>query len=446
MVRPWAMAGPILVLLIAAPLIRPLFAPGMMSDRERVALDSVWSILRHGTLALNAKAYANNEAVIHVGDRVFSADPPAYAITLSGVAWCIERTGIRFETNPNLLNYLLIFFAITLPTAVACGLIYRMTRVFELKRPWRVGLALACVVATGWISYAVALLPHALVAALVIVAMTSIVYVAQAKRPGRVIGLLFVGGFAAALATVIEPMAAWTLPMLLGAVFLIALPWRWRVPAVLLIVAGAAGPIALHVSVNRQITGDLLPPRWHAQTLPAVATPMVAPSLGDEADGLDTSVWLTLGRGLNRFLIFTIGTHGVFSHFPILLIGVAGAGMILRRHWPRGLKWMVAASVGGLFVLLIYKSVVRIDEADEDFAAPRLILMLPPLLLWGGAWLRREHSGWVWTVAGIGLAVSVGASLIGATSPAPPGGYQHFTVAEAASRLFTSPDHVAKSR
>ncbi|MGN6626784.1 MAG: hypothetical protein ACTHLN_09200 [Tepidisphaeraceae bacterium] len=161
---------------------------------------------------------------------------------------------------------------------------------------------------------------------------------------------------------------------------------------------------------------------------------------------MDTSVWLTLGRGLNRFLIFTIGTHGVFSHFPILLIGVAGAGMILRRHWPRGLKWMVAASVGGLFVLLIYKSVVRIDEADQDFAAPRLILMLPPLLLWGGAWLRREHSGWVWTVAGIGLAVSVGASLIGATSPAPPGGYQHFTVAEAASRLFTSPDHVAKSR
>ena len=444
-VRPWAIAGPILILLIAAPLLRPLLAPGQMSDRERAAMESVRSVLQNGTLALDPHLAGSNDAVIRLHGQVFSKDPPSFAILLSGVAWCIEHAGIRFQTNPSLLNYLLIFFAITLPTAIGCGLLYRTSRIFELRRPWRAGLALACVLATGWISYATVLLPNALAAALVVAAVASVVQVAQSKNPGLAIGWLFAGGFCAALAVTIEPLAFWIVPVLIGAIFAIPLLWRWRVAGLFLLALGAAGPVSLYVSVNRAITGDLLPPRWHAQTiLPIAAT--AAPSLGDDAEPLDASVWLSLGRAVNRGLVFTVGPHGAFSHFPVLLLGIVGTGIVLRRHWTRGVKWLAAGSVGGFVVLIIYKSIVRVDDIDADFAAARFTVILPVLMLWAGAWLRRTHGGLVWTMAGIALAVSVFASVIGATDPAPPGGYQHFTVAEAFEKLVRSADRLAAKR
>jgi len=55
--------------------------------------------------------------------------------------------------------YLLTVLGVTLPAAGAAGLVYRMGRVFELRRPWRCGLAAAVVFGTGLVSYAVVLKP-----------------------------------------------------------------------------------------------------------------------------------------------------------------------------------------------------------------------------------------------------------------------------------------------
>jgi len=65
-----------------------------------------------------------------------------------------------------------------------------------------------------------------------------------------------------------------------------------------------------------------------------------------------------------------------------------------------------------------------------------LLVVSPLLLFCAGAWLRRTHSSLVWTFAGIAAGVSVVITLIGATRPAPPGGYQHYTAAEAVEKAF----------
>jgi hypothetical protein len=42
-VRPWAMAAPILVLVIALPMLRPLRHPANLSDDEALRLATIWA-------------------------------------------------------------------------------------------------------------------------------------------------------------------------------------------------------------------------------------------------------------------------------------------------------------------------------------------------------------------------------------------------------------------
>src|SRR5918998_432817 len=98
-VRPWALSAPILVLVIALPLLRPLRYPVpqyRISDEEAARLATIQAIVEH----------------------------------------------------------------VTIPAACAAGLVYRMGRLFDLRRPWRAALAAAAVLATGLISYATVLNPH----------------------------------------------------------------------------------------------------------------------------------------------------------------------------------------------------------------------------------------------------------------------------------------------
>ena len=430
LVRPWALAGPLLVLMLAAPLLRPLRSPGMATPAERVTLESVRAILHDGTLALDAGRLQRNDPVLRIDNRTFSQDPPAYDVILAGVGWCIERFGVRTDANPHLFAYLLTLFAITLPTAVAGGLVYRTARVFELRRQLRFGLARATVLATGWFAYATTLQSHALAAAGVMAAIAATVQFAQSRLPGRAVGWLGVAGFCAAGAAVIEPLALWSLVAVLGATLAARAAVRWRVAGVILAFAGAAAPFVLHMTLNTAIVGDWRPPRWHV-TNGSHATPVL-----DEEDDVVPDGWSGLGRGVGRLLTFTVGEHGLLSHFPILLVGLAGAALVVRRHWVGSLKVLAGGTLLALAVTLVYKMIVRPDAIDAGYAAPRLAIFAPVILLWAGAWLRRRHGPVVWTVTLIALVVSAGATLVGAITPRPTDGYSHYTLAEAVERLF----------
>lgn len=439
MVRPWAIAGPVLVLLLAAPLIRPLFAPEGMTSREAVTLESVRSVLRNGTLVLDPARVKDSTDVFHNGQHAFSLDPPVFSVILAGVGWVIERLGVDIEKNPVLHEYLLILFAITFPTAMASGLIYRMGRSFELRRWWRMVIALAAVLGTGWFSYSTVLMPLALAAAMVIVGAASVWHVSGAKKPGLAVGWLVLGGFCAAIGAAIDLNAAWMILLMPVIVLCLKLPARVRLIGLMLIIAGAAAPVVLHGSINPAITGDWWPPTMHATKVgpmqALISEPMVL-DLSDEIGSVDPSFWVGVGRGLNRLLLFTVGAHGIFSHFPVLILAAAGMWMVLRRHWGRTLKWLAGgvglATVGHLLV----RMTIRADATDLSFAAPGLVAMLPVAMLFAGAWVRKSHSAVAWTLAGVALGVSVLVTIIGATGPAPEPGFTGYTAAEAAERLF----------
>jgi len=444
-VRPWALAGPVIVLLICLPLLRPLWSPGVMSGREMAALDTARNLLEHHTFALDPAREYPPEAVVNVHGKLIARDPTAFTATVAAFAWLCEKGGVTFQNNLHLLDYLLTMFVSALPTAFGCGLIYRLGRAFDLSRPWRVALALVCVLATGWISYATVLLPHAMAIFLVVASVVAFVHVSRAEWYRAASLWLIAAGGCAAAAAAFDPLAFWVLPaVLLGTPFLPA-SRRGKVAGVFFVLLGAALPIALYVVVNPQATGDLLPPRWHTLVY-AGPGPTVLPSVGDDLDPVDVSVWVLIGRAINRLLIFTVGSHGIFSHFPVLVIALAGAGSVLRRHWAIPLKWLAGATLAALVLLLAYKMAVRVDDVDLDFAAPRLIVLVPVLMIWAGSWIRRPHSAAVWTAASVAMVVSVAISILGITAPAPPGGYAHYTAAEAAERLISGPTVTANRR
>ena len=56
-VRPWALASPILVLLLALPMLRPLRSPAAVSSNELSRLATVQSIVEQHTLAINDSTF-----------------------------------------------------------------------------------------------------------------------------------------------------------------------------------------------------------------------------------------------------------------------------------------------------------------------------------------------------------------------------------------------------
>jgi hypothetical protein len=122
-----------------------------------------------------------------------------------------------------------------------------------------------------------------------------------------------------------------------------------------------------------------------------------------------------------------VGGHGIFSHFPVVLIGYIGIGSIIGRHWPATTKTLAAITAGAGAIIVLGWATAEPDGRSAMFANRWFIVFLPLTVFWGGAWLRRRHSIAWYSAAGALLMISVTVSIIGATDPMPRGGYVGYT-------------------
>lgn len=430
LVRPWGMLVPLLILLICLPMLVPLRRPAEEGPEEALRLASIEAIVRDGALALPEGHPFPPEQVRVVDGRAYAAQPPALAVLLSWPAELLQRLGVSFEDDRALIRYALTLIGSTLPAVVVAGLVYRMGRLFELRRPWRVALAASAVAGGGLLSYAVVLNGAAPASCLALLAAAMLVRVSMSTRPARHVPLLMLSGLAAALAGAIEPRALVLAAPLWLLTLLLPLGWPLRLGALLLMTLGAVPALLLHMA-------------W------AVEAPvglLEAPALLPR-DELSTAgpVARAAGQAMERLVATHVGARGLFSHFPLCALGALGALMVLRRHWPRTTKLLAAITMiaAGLLTLAPDMS-GRADEAGA-FARPAHVLFTPLLLLWCGAWLKRPHSRGGWLTAALLLLVSVGISVAGMFNPAPRDGYRGFTAAEALQRLL-EPDGAIETR
>jgi hypothetical protein len=464
-VRPWALATPILVLLFCLPLLRPLRHPGRASDDEQLRLATISALVDHAAdpgpiyerLAIDTGKFILPGHYISLDHRIYSDQPPMLAFLLSGPALILDWMGYHLRGNSVLVPYLLTLLGVTLPVAGAAGLIYRMGRIFELRRQWRTALAAAVVFGTGLISYAVVLNPHVPAAVLVLASAGCLIHLAASPNASRGGGWLILAGFCAALAATIDLSAIIFLGLFAIVVVAMRLPAALRVGGVILYLFGATPPILLHATLTVPLTGNLLPGSMHPELAVHRRLLMPEPAIDatpdsadidhpiDADDDLDANppaptFWQKVVRDSSNFIWTFIGEHGLLVHFPVVILGLAGMFAVMHRHWPGTTKILAADSAIAVVVGVVGYCASRYGESTADFGNRWLIVFLPILFFWAGAWLRRPHGTLVWTLAGVLLIFSVLVSLVGATNPMPAGGYSKYTAVSALRDLFkTSP-------
>jgi hypothetical protein len=455
MVRPWALAAPVVVLLLCVPLLRPLRQPTALSVDEALRLATVRALLDHGSLDLTTTPTTGTAAsspatgqtftpgatdeidvnisipatdlpesanriallrhIIRARGRLYSEQPPVMALILAPITWLLERLGLVSHHDPASGAYVLTLLCVTMPVALGAGLIYRMGRLLELPRHWRAGLALATVLASGLICFATVLNAHAPAAALLLLSAAMLLQVETGATPApamqRALWLLLCGG-AAALAAVLDPPAAVVAVLILFSVPATHFGGRWRIAGVLIFLIGAAPPLLLHAQWNIPITGDLLPAELHRELAlirPAAAPPpIIVSSDSDEQTSWALQSLVVTGDWLYQALF---GFHGVLSHFPYVLLGLLGIVVIMHRHWPAHVKCLAAASVIAAIGIIGGYCWARADWRGQAVICPWFVCFLPLLTFWSGAWLRRPHPRWAWIIAGLLLAYSCAVAL-----------------------------------
>jgi len=432
-VRPWGLATPILVLVVCLPILRPLRHPTRLSDNERQRLATIESIVERDTLAIDGSSfYPQNPRDRRAGSHPpnVSPQPPVLAALLAVPYRIMHRAGLSFATNDVLAAYLLTILGATLPVALAGGLVYRLGRIFELSRPMRMVLAMGVVFGTGLVAYATVLNSHAPAAALLLACCGAFHHALTTARRGFANAWLAMAGFGAGLAAVIDLGAA--VFLLAFVLVIVAMSWTLtnRLGGILFYVLGALPPLALHAVLSITITGDVLPAILHRPLLYGALSDRPAPAdeLEDAPPGYGSVVAGNLTDGL-------IGARGLLSHFPVLLLGLAGIGTVMRRHWPAPTKMLAVASIAGAGVIVLVYALLAPRWDQPMFAVRWFILFTPLLMLWAGAWMRKEHHPATWSLAGTLLAFSVTTSLLGATAPFTPAREGEYTVS-AAVRLM----------
>jgi hypothetical protein len=462
-VRPWALCAPVVVLLIALPLLRPLRSPAEASENELSRLAAIQAMGEHDNQAINESEFfealrrrqadremartsrapapwSSGEAVpgtINVAGKYYSDKPPVMSFLLSWPYALMYRLGFDFHHNPAAVAYLLTMLGATLPVAGAAGLIYRMGRMFELKRPYRTGLALCVALGSGLIGYATVLNPHAPAAALVLSACSCLFHVTVSRHPARGGAWLMIAGLCAAFAAVIDFSAMVFLGLF--ALVILAFRWKWslRLGGVLLYLIGATPALLLHVALTVPVTGDLRPGFLHAELEGTAARATVTtPTPDDLEDGVRPPAWkVALFRAVDRTLGALVGGKGLLSHYPVVIVGLVGLGLVLRRHWPASTKAMATVTLVGGAAVVGASIILRVDWGQAMFGPRWFIVFLPLMLFWAGAWLRKPHHAVTWSVAGVLLVFSMGVSILGAAAPFVQSAPGQYTVLAAIHQL-----------
>jgi hypothetical protein len=410
-----------------------------MSDEEMSRWATVQALVEHQTFAIDKDdtQFFETRQKIKIGDVYYSDQPPTQGLLLAGPYWVLHWLGIDFAHRPALVEYLLTVIAVTTPVAAAAGMLYRMGRLFELRRPWRAGLALAVVLGSGLISYATVLNPYAPAASLVLGATAILVQVSLVRSPLRSGGYLATAGFFTALATAIDPAAIVFAILYIGVILVMRWRWSLRIGGVLMYCIGTIPPILLHMTLSGPITGD-----WRlglnsigngalqSNPMPLKSSAITIKTSDPEDESLagPPTVWQMVGFYVDRLFAAFFGSHGLLSHFPILVLGIFGVASVMHRHWPPTTKMLAIATTAGSIIVILRYVWLPIDWRWAMFACRWCVLFTPLMLFWSGAWLRRSHHPATWATVSVLLAISMIVSLLGATDPMPHNGYDRYSV------------------
>lgn len=441
--RPWGLIPPILVLLIAMPLLRPLRhpAPADIHPDEAAILATTEALALQGHAAIERSPLGERASTVLVGRHLYGTQPLVLSALLAPTQKASDALGWTSANSPVPVHYLLTLLGAALPVALSAALIYRLARVYELSRPLRCATALTAVLGSGLISYAVVLNPHAPAAFAMLAALTCIAHAVAAPTTRRLLSLIALAGLCASLAATLDSAAM--LIALLLPLALLALPFSWPVRAVCVaaFLIACLPAATLYYQVHLPVTGG-----WTSTAM--VAAEQATPPLPTAADAPEPETIASLLKSAGQFIMqlgsVLFGSHGVLSHFPVVLLGLLGLLLVLRRHWPMAMKALAALLLLACIIFIACDVAGPRSWRQPGFAARSLLVLVVCLLPFAGVWLRARRSIAAWSLAAPLLLLSCVVGILGATGPLIHNAHSGHT-AIAAARHLLQPAEIAPS-
>lgn len=342
-----------------AALLLVLTGPPEFGWNENSRLATVESLVERGTLSIG-------ESTLETGDKcwfrgVYYSDKPPIPSLIGAVAyWPVHRIlGLRLAEDP-LAYRLVTFFAVGLAQCLLVAVFYR-----AIRSKCRFPLAMTAILALATLlpGYATVYNNHA-PGALFLFGALAAVSTRFGNPPTGRFRWTFVAGFCAGLSVGSDLSTAVYFALFGLLLFL------WERENLEGYVWGALIPIGLFLLVNVRVTGDILPAYFHPEGYDFPGSHM-AQTLGGSAPS-------ALPEVMRYLFECTFGVPGFFTNTPVLLLGLVGVAVAMRRPTDRGPALCVLA---GFAVSLAFYGLRSSNFGGYSFGF-RYLLPATPLLLY----------------------------------------------------------------
>lgn len=340
---------------------------------------------------------------VMVNGRMLSSKPPMLPLAMAGEYWVMKKALGWSLDKPEDANKIVRVMATTLvgfSYVLALVLFGKTLRMFVDDPLIRLLLLFFLAFCTQLWGYSTQINNHVPAAAMVVAA----IYLGAGLRWGTLSPRWWrfsLFGLTGALVLTLD-MPATVFVAGAGVYLLARRPWQTLTWAV----AGAAIPLAIHLGILYETTGSLLP----VQTTPAAY--LYEASYWRNPQGVDA---LFQPKGTYLFHM-TLGRCGIFSLYPILLVGMAAA---LRATYKKTVKGRVDILLGAAaFAIVTAYYVLKTNNyGGEAYGFRWYIPAMPVLLLMGAPVFMTLRVRWKWLFVGVMIGISFYSGFQSARSP-----------------------------
>jgi len=316
---------------------------------------------------------------IKANEKYYSSKPPVlsflgagvYALTREAASW--KGKSIK---NPREIYYWIAFFLITIPSALAAVLFYKLLSFTKIKTHYRYILAFSLVFGTLIFMYSGTINNHTITA----VALLAAFYCLCRARFYNSTKSAMASGFLFAMAGVFELSSLIWLVIFGGYLLLIR---RYKFCGWYIL--GALLPLIFHLSFQYQITGEVIPPQL-AGKLNYTDSPWMSEGLrkSHAQEPWNIVLWK-----------ITIGERGIFMYTPLFVLSFIGLFINLINRKRK--FWLEAACtlIGILTLFAFYVFYIKGGGYGGSAYGFRWLIQIIPLLFFFTAFLfEDENPAW----------------------------------------------------
>jgi hypothetical protein len=368
-------------------------------DAANSRLATVYSLTEYGTFFLerpldqepNRFEQGTIDKVM-VNGHILSSKPPMMVLFMTGEYWLLNKAfglDLNDKEDTEKIIRLLTIALVGIPYLLTLVFFARTLELFDGDPLTRVVLLFCLAFCTQLWGYSLNINNHVPGTFLVVVSM----YLAMGLIEGALAPTgwrFFLFGLFAGLTPTVDTPAA-VFPFLSGLVLLVKYPRQVLTWSLL----GAAIPLGVHAAVMYITTGSPLPVQTRDDLYLYRGSYWRHPI---EVDALDEP------KG-TYFFTMTFGRTGLFSLYPILLGGMAGA---LRALFRKDVCYRKHILIGlaGFVLMTLYYLVKTNNYGGQAYGFRWYMAAMPVLLLMAAPVLTHLRQRWRWIFVGLMIGVS----------------------------------------